>query len=321
MGAFSSLIIGPAFLSLLVHYFIMLNIPRWRIEYFLSFVLLLNLLVLFRFHSKKRLKSYLLGLCAVFREKNPSVRFLYRATILILLLVCILLLSFKYITGNDMLEYGALGKLIYKERFILLSDARIDKDTGFLSRSAHGYLFPIFYTINLSFNQIFNSSSDLFFRSISLYYGVLLLFLVRYWAEKMRRQMGFLVYLTFASTLGYMITMFEYHIDTFRIALLTLSVYYAYYLVDKHSEELIHKRELIFLVVSGLAANAHILVFAGILMLHFYYAMFASGNFFFNVKKLIAHGGFLFIFGCYFYVFDIFQPVRLKSIKYVIIGE
>ena len=102
-------------------------------------------------------------------------------------------------------------------------------------------------------NSIFYVKSDLYFKSISVYYGFLILSVQCYWVSKQNKWLALLAVLALLSGLAFFVKFLLPHIDTYRIFFFIMSLVYLAYAVKK----LDYLSIILFGIFSGFAAFAH----------------------------------------------------------------
>lgn len=276
---FYSLGIGPV-LTVLVLYFLLLLFPgHGDLFYFICvFVVYLLLVVLGRKSFpvlRAELTAYVRAAAAHFRG-NKRLKKVERI-VFVLLLIVLLAVFLSYYLGNtlqtpldghDILTYGNIGKIYYQQKSINYSKNILDEKSGFYFPGSPKPSFSLLLTWEMMVNHLFrpgssgggqapDSAFDKYFKSISAYYGLLLLALVFYWiyrgtGNKYVSLLGILVML---SGLRFFLVLINYHLDSYRVFFLLLSwVFLAYSIKRRDGFSL-----FLLGMFSGFAAFSHLI--------------------------------------------------------------
>lgn len=129
----------------------------------------------------------------------------------------------KPITGHDMLEYAIQGKIFYQNCLIKYQQHIFDAASNFYYVGLHGYGFPLLATWERIFTHYFGINTDYYFRSVTVYYGLIILLVVYYWLNKRDKYIALAGVIALYMSYGFIIAVSEFHIDTFRISLFTIT--------------------------------------------------------------------------------------------------
>ena len=200
---------------------------------------------------------------------------IHLASLLVLYLAFLIISSLQVpIGGHDALSYAAQGKALYKIKHIELRGILLDPATGIYRPSFHAPSFPLFLTWEMILNGLFGFGGDMYFRSVHLYFGILIIALLVYWLNKKGRALALLGVIGLLSSRGFFLALARVHIDTYRIFFLLLSwIYLARALRNKDRLSLV-----LLGASSGIAAFAHTLgAFAAALTLLVFF-LFLGGR-------------------------------------------
>lgn len=122
------------------------------------------------------------------------------------------------ISGHDMLEYAIQAKHFAREKLIDYVPNRYHAENNFFYVGLHGFSFPLLGTWEYLFSEIFGVyDNDYFLRSVSGYYGVLILVLIYYFMKQYSRFYALSAIILLFSSYGFYLMVTDYHIDTYRI--------------------------------------------------------------------------------------------------------
>lgn len=226
-------------------------------------------------------------------------------TIFLLSLFTLLSLYFilkNPILGHDVLEYGTIGKYYAQEKIIEYRKNLFFPQTGFYYVALHAPGFPLFATWEVLFNEFAELKGDFYFRSITFYYGLLILLLSWVYIRNFSAKFATFALLLILLNAGFMSIIFNYHLDSTRIFfhLAAFGVLFRL-LKDWNISNLV-----LFSIICGALSFIHSMGFisAGILAL----IAFISANL--NISKRIVSGLLMaliiIIAGSFHYFLDIF---------------
>jgi hypothetical protein len=252
-----SLGIGPV-LTVLVLYFLMLFLPGRGDLFFLVSVLLVYAVLSILGRKSiaplaAELKDYLSSSVTRFRGFKPLKK---AEGILFTLLLAALLVVFLSLylgntlrtplEGHDILTYGNIGKIYYQDKTISYSKNIFDEKSGFYFSGSPKPSFSLLLTWEMMLNRLFRSGGpgggqtpdpafDMYFRSISAYYGLLILALMVYWIYRGTRNkyLALLGILAMLSGLRFFLVLINYHLDSYRVFFLLLSWLFLAYSIKR----------------------------------------------------------------------------------------
>jgi len=226
---------------------------------------------------------------------------------LLLVMMIYFILSFIHILqlpvdGNDVLQYAAQGKALFKTKHIEFRGLLLDPETGFYKPSFHAPGFSLFLTWERILNSLFSIESDLLFRSFAFYFGLLILAGQYYYLRSKGKWLALLGTLGLLSSVSFFNAFIHIHIDTYRIFFLLASWIYLARAIEKRD------RLSFFLLgsSSGFAAFAHTLgaLLAAITLLIFF--VFLKGSLLYKVRIASLVSLLALATGGIHYVLDIF---------------
>lgn len=210
-------------------------------------------------------------------------RWLYSSLVLFLLII--LAVSFLNVldmpvSGYDALAYAAEGKALFKIKHIEFRNTMLDPETGMYLSSLHAPSFSLLLTWEKMLNSLFGLKSDMLFRSVAFYFGLLLLAGQYYCMRFKGKWLALLGTVCLLSCYSFYGAMTYIHIDTYRIYFIAVAWFYlagALKTRDRFSY-------LLLGIASGLAAFAHTLgaVMAAITIFVFF--IFLKGGFLYKIK-------------------------------------
>ncbi|MCB0410756.1 MAG: glycosyltransferase family 39 protein, partial [Flavobacteriales bacterium] len=191
---------------------------------------------------------------------------------------------------------------------------RFNAENNFYFVGLHGFSFPLLSTLERFLDMPFGVEKDLYLRSITGYYGLLILMLVFHVLQRFNFLLGFIAAICLFLTSGFFITVREFHIDTYRIFFSVFAIL-AYIRIS-------NERNYFYLTIIGMlfgiAAFIHsISVF---ICFAFLLAFFAFSRERINIK--ILYSIYLFItmivFGLLHYILDVTMGTGwlLQTIKF-----
>ncbi len=308
-----SLGLGPVFTSLLLYYFL-LFFPHHSNLFYLIGVLFVYFIILIP--GRKTFPVLYTGIIKKikdtrqkFNNSNPyhKTESIIVASVLILFLALFL---FLYLTntlqtpldGTDSLRYGNLGKIFFTEKSLEYRWIRIYPKTGFYININHAPSFSLLLTWEKIMDSFFSVNKDLYFKSLSTYYALLILSILIFWLSKKSKYLALFGAFALLSGFYFFETLITQHIDSYRIFLLIVSwIFLAYAIEKKYSLSF-----LLFGIFSGFAAFAHtigaVLVIFSCLALF----IFMNGNLIYRLKKTTFVVILVIAFGWLHYILDIF---------------
>ena len=308
-----SLGLGPIFTSLLLYY-LLLFFPRHSNLFYLSTVTVIYLIL----SLLGRKYFSVLWTAIIKKTKNTKKTFknlsaYYRVEFIVFSLVIILLLAsflFLYATNTlqtqldetDALKYGTLGKILFKEKSLEYRWIRTNPKTGFYMIINHAPSFSLLLTWEKIMDSFFKADKDLYFKSLSTYYALLILAVFIFWLSKKNKYLALLGVFALLSGFSFLRTFIEQGLDSYRIFFLIISWIFLANAIKKKD----FFSFFLLGIFSGFAAFAHtigaILVIFNCLTLF----IFMKGN----LKNKLSRTGsiviFVIIFGWFHYILDTF---------------
>ncbi|MGE5342954.1 MAG: hypothetical protein ACM3SY_15880 [Candidatus Omnitrophota bacterium] len=189
-----------------------------------------------------------------------------RQTKIYWIFVLVLLLTFLFLyLGNtlqtpieqhDALIYGNLGKMYYVSKTIPYEKLMKDRGNGFYFQGSQKPSFSLLLTWEMMLNpRSINRSPnfDLFFRSITGYYSLLMVAVMFLWLYRKNKYLALLGMLVLLSSLSFMLMILNYHLDSYRLFFLSVSwIWLAYSIRNSDGLSL-----FLLGIFSGFTAFAH----------------------------------------------------------------
>ncbi|MCP5109175.1 MAG: hypothetical protein GY950_37690 [bacterium] len=251
-----SLGLGPVF-TVLILYFLLMVLRGHSDFFYLAAVTVIYLVLAVL--GRKSVRPL------VQEVKEKSIPILYFSFLLILLAAFIFLFMSNTlqlpIEGHDTLIHGNIGKMYYQEKAVTYSETIHNKQGGFYFTGSPKPAFSLLLTWEMIVNGCFSGPEgphvgfDIYFRSISAYYGLLILLTAFLWLYRKNRYLALLGIVVLFSGLKFFLMFTGYHLDSYRMFFLILSwIFLAYSLKQK-------TRLSFFLlgVFSGFAAFIHLI--------------------------------------------------------------
>ncbi|MCI5058597.1 MAG: hypothetical protein MRY83_20970 [Flavobacteriales bacterium] len=164
------------------------------------------------------------------KDKKFSVEFDVIKTIIFLTLGYFIyqwfgMLFSRAIVGHDMLEYAIQAKYFADQKVIEYVQNRFHPQNNFFYVGLHGFAYPLLGSWEFLVADTLNlNSSDFYFRSATGYYGFLLGLLQFYWLKKVSQKLAIIGSILLFLTLGILLSITDYHIDMFRIFMISASM-------------------------------------------------------------------------------------------------
>jgi hypothetical protein len=226
-----------------------------------------------------------------------------------LLIFLLALFLFLYLTntlqtplaGTDALKYGTLGKISLEEKSLEYRWIRPYPKTGFYFIANSAPSFSLLLTWEKIMDGFFNADKDLYYKSVSTYYGLLILSIMFYWLSKKSKYLALLGTFALLSGFSFFQTLILQHLDSYRIFFLIISWIFLGYAIEKNDS----LSFLLLGIFSGFAAFSHtigaVIVTFNCLALF----IFMKGN----LKNKLSRTSFviilIIIFGWFYYILDI----------------
>jgi len=259
-----SLGLGPVFTSLLLYY-LLLFFPHHSYLFYLLFIFSVYLFLSF---LGRKYFSVLLnditrkikGARKTFKNLNTyhQIESILFASVLIIFLALFL---FLYLTntlqtpldGTDALRYGTLGKIFFEEKSIEFRWIQPYPETGSYILVNQAPSFSLLLTWEKIMDSFFTVDKDIYYKSLSAYYALLILGVSVLWLSKKSKYLALLGAFALLFGFAFFQTLITQHLDSYRIFFLVISWIFLAYAVEK-------KDFLSFFLLgtfSGFAAFAH----------------------------------------------------------------
>jgi len=304
--------LGPAVTVLLLYYAFLL-LPHHGDGFYVALVLTFFFVIaIFGKNSFKILIDEISDLSKIVwtRFKNSinyRVEFIVVSSILTTALILYMYfflskICLRPLIGHDVLEYGTMGKILYEEKSLAPIWTANFSTNGYLYKILHAPSFSLFLTWEKILNQFFSKNGDFYFKSISTYYGLLILTIQYFFISKKSKYLGLISTIALLSGYGFLISLFAKHLDTYRILFYCVSLIYLNYSIENND----YLSLLLLGIFSGFAAFAHRIgvVLAAINCVSF--IIFFKGEFKAKIGRTAIVVVLIFIFGGSHYIFDLF---------------
>jgi len=187
---------------------------------------------------------------------------------------------------HDALIYGNLGKLYYQHKHVKYERVMIPGGKGFVFQGSQKPSFSLLLTWEMMLNPESvrrTPEFDMYFRSISGYYGLLLLAISFLWLYRKNRYLALLGVLVQLAGLRFVSMLVDYHLDSYRILFLLVSwIFMAKALENPH-----RFNHVMFGLFSGFAAFTHLIGLAVALVNLLAYLLFVNAG---MKKRLLGTG-------------------------------
>ncbi len=259
-----SLGLGPASTSLILYYSL-LFIPRRSNSFYIVVVLAVFMVLgwlgrsqaayIIKALGSRRRRAWNRFLKFKTREKIASVFF---AIILIAAAGFVLFINFKTtlqfpLDEYDALRYATQGKILYQEKAMEYRWINPYPKNGFYGIVHAAPSFPLLLTWEKMTGDLFGSDQDLYFKSISPFYALLILAGVVAWLRPRSKALALSAVAVLISYFPFFVTLFQQHVDSYRIFLLMVSWYFLSSAVGKGDRLSL----AMYGISTGFAAFAH----------------------------------------------------------------
>lgn len=159
----------------------------------------------------------------------------------------------KPLIGHDVLAYGTEGKIYYEEKTLIHKYNKEYSRTGFSNFSRHSPIFPLLLTWEKIVGSKTGSDTDYFFKSLSPFYGLLIIIFVFSVLSTKSVYLALLGSISLFSSFIFYRNLFLYHIDLFRIYFFSAAlVFLASSIETKDRMQIV-----LFFITLGFSAAAH----------------------------------------------------------------
>jgi hypothetical protein len=309
-----SLGFGPIGTSLLLYY-LLLIMPHRADIFYISFVFAVYLLLLVLGRRQwarayKEIKSCLDTTLNRYRKSNSGAKLEYGlfAILLIAFLSVFLFVFLKYtvklpLYESDALKYAQMGKICFQEKSLEYRWVRYYRGNGSMSPDIHSApSYALLLTWEKMTGGLVKSDQDIYYKTVSAYYSLLILGIVIYWLSKRNKLLALLGGFALLSGFAFFITLFQQHLDSYRTFFVIISWIFLAYAVEKTDR----LSFLLFGVSSGFAAYAHTSGAIMALINAIVYMVFVKGTWKYRIRKTYFLLTIIFIFGLIHYVLDVF---------------
>ena len=254
--------LGPAFTTLLLYYSFFVFKHHSNIFYFILIAAVYFLMAVIGRKSFKHIFGDVKkNVKKVFIVKDLALGKIEHIILMVIICVPLAVYLFFYLTkilpqpliGHDILNYGITGRMLFDEKSLAPVWITNFSKSGYIYGALHAPSFSLLLTWEELVNSFFHASSDLYFKSISTYYGLLILSVQYYWVSRINRWLAVLAALALVSGLLFFTKFLFPHIDTYRIFFFIMSLVYLVYAVKKPD----YLSVILFGIFSGFAAFAH----------------------------------------------------------------
>ena len=220
-----------------------------------------------------------------------------------LLVVAVLFLANKPLVDHDVLEYGIQGRVFLRERAIVYQRFHFDATNGFHYVGLHGFSFPLLFTWEGLSATWLDLTSDLWVRSITMWYGWLLISFVWAVMRRIGRWAAVAGGIALTAPMGFLFLVTIYHLDSYRILFFCAALAAFVVLLQAPSRE----RLLLFAALCGAQAFIHSIgaILAGVMLLAVF--LFLGLPFAQRLRYTVRAVGVMLAFGAVHYVVDVFK--------------
>jgi hypothetical protein len=308
-----SLGFGPIGTSLLLYYLLLIMPHRTNVFYIsVVFGAFLLLFVLGRRQWTRtftEIKSNFKKTFNKYQESNPSAKLEYGIFVIVLFVFLsvfiFILLNYHLrlpIYESDTLKYAEMGKICFQEKSLEYKWALYDRIGSASPRFNSAPSYALILTWEKMTGWLFKADQDIYFKMVSAYFSLLILAIMIFWLAKRNKILALLGAFAFLSGFSFFITLFQFHLDSFRIYFIIISWIFLSYAVDRDDR----LSFVLFGLSSGLAAYAHtsgaIVALINVLI----YMFFIKGPLKSKISKTCFLLIIIFFFGFIHYILDVF---------------
>jgi len=300
-----SLGLGPVFTVLLLYYLLLLLPGQSNLFYIVCILVIYGGIFVFS------LKGFY-SLISQVRNGLGTLTFSWK-TFLYWGFILFLLAGFLFFyLGNtihtplehhDALIYGNLGKMYYQEKEITYRKVMKPGRDGFYFQGSQKPSFSLLLTWEMLLNnrQINQSPDfDLYFRSISGYYGLLFIALCFFWLYRVHKYLALLGLLVLFSGLRFFIMTVDYHLDAYRMFFLMISwIWLGFSIKEKDKFSL-----LLLGIFTGFTAFTHLIGLAVALFNTMALFIFYEGNLKIRIYKTAVLSVLILLMGNFHYLLE-----------------
>lgn len=312
-----SLGLGPVFTTLLLYYSFLIFPHRSNIFYLILIVAVYFLIAVIGRKFFGRIfcdfKNYI---NKMFTIKGSGFRKMEQITLMVIIFVPLMVHLFVYLTkilpqplnGHDVLIYANQGRILFDEKSLWTVIY-----TKFYTNAPPS--FSLLLTWEELINFPFQVKSDLYFKSVNTYYGLLILSVMFYWVAKQNKWAAVLSVFALLSGVSFFVSLLQPHVDLYRIFFLSISfIWLAYSVKEKDYLSL-----LLFGIFSGFTAFAHRIGIVVAVINCFVFFITIECNFRTRILKILMVVLLIIAFGGDHYMFDLIwgkgdwiKPLRYK---------
>lgn len=219
-----------------------------------------------------------------------------------LMFIAAVFLTNKPLTDHDVLEYGIQGRIFLRDLAIVYQQHHHDPVSGFYYVGLHGHSFPLLFTWEGLTSGFVGLRSDLWVRSITMWYGWLLIAFLWSILRRMDRWVAVAGSIAIAVPVGFLFLLTIYHLDSYRIFFFSAALAAFVALLQAPSRD----RLLLWAVLCGAQAFIHSVgaILAGALWLVLlFFLPFAWGK---RLKWMLGAAAVMLVTGAIHYVADVF---------------
>jgi hypothetical protein len=269
---------AAAIVSLLLYYlFLLLPGLNPQTYFFIILILFLMLAALVR-NDFALLSNVYYSLKEATKNRTAGwIAFLFASGCLLVFIGTQYVVFRRPLIEHDVLEYGAQAKIFLKERCVRYVNDRYDNESGFYFVGLHGFSFVFLSVWERVCDSVFSVEKDLFFRGITSYYTMMIVLIQFYWFSRKDLMLAFIAAILLLTSSGYIMTAMIYHLDTYRIFLLMMSLIGMLKAIEYNDKLSI----FLFGAFAGLSAFTHSI---GVLL-----SVVEAGIYFLMVKATFTH--------------------------------
>ena len=305
-----SLGIGPVFTTLIIYYSFLL-MPNHSNIFYLIVVGIVYLIIAIL--GEKDYSSLLSVLYArigkLFAFQGGTLNKIEHFLFLSIVIIPISIYLWVYVTkilpqpliGHDISHYGVVGDIFYMAKSLAPAWDMSVAQYGYAHGSSHAPGFSLLLTWERMVNSLFHVDSDFYFKSISTYYGLLIIGAQFHLVAIQNKWLAVISSIALISGLGFYIKLFSPHIDTFRIFFTVASFFYLAYAV-KNPDTL---SLILFGMFSGFTAYAHRIGIVTVAINVLIFFIMQNSNFKMRILRVSVVVLFVLVMGGNHYIFDL----------------
>lgn len=302
--------LGPVFTPLLLYYSFLILPHRSNIFYLILIAAVYFLIAVIGRKSFRRIFCDVKNkINKIFTVRGSAFSKIEHITLMVIICVPLIVYLFVYLTkilpqpliGHDVLLYGTQGRILFDEKSLAPIWVAQFASSGFVTTAFAAPSFSLLLTWEELVNFLFQTKSDLYFKSINAYYGLLVLGIQYYWVAKQNKWVAVLAVFALLSGVSFFTSFLQPHRDLYRIFFHAVSLICLAYAVKEND----FLSLLMLGIFSGFSAFAHRFGVAMAVVNCIVFLITVDSNFRTRIIKTVILVLLILAFGGNHYIFDL----------------